>query len=65
MSTGDDLSKEHSQSRRTKGRVWWDTPVIPVLKRLRQQDCEFEFSLHYIATSRPAARPCLKKKKKN
>jgi hypothetical protein len=28
--------------------VWWYTPVIPVLGRLRQDDCEFKASLSYI-----------------
>jgi hypothetical protein len=22
--------------------AWWYTPVIPVLKRLKQEDCQFE-----------------------
>jgi hypothetical protein len=34
---------------------WWCTLVIPALRRLRQEACEFEVSLGYIA------RPCLKK----
>jgi hypothetical protein len=29
-------------------------PVIPALRRLRQEDLEFEASLDYIASSRPA-----------
>jgi hypothetical protein len=28
--------------------VWWNTPVIPVLRKLRQEDCEFQASLGYI-----------------
>jgi hypothetical protein len=34
-------------------------PVIPALRKLRQDDCKFKASLGYITT------PCLKKKKKN
>jgi hypothetical protein len=33
--------------------VWWVTPVIPALRRLRQEDPEFESSLGYVASSRP------------
>jgi hypothetical protein len=29
--------------------VWWYMPVIPELKRLRQEDYKFEGSLGYIA----------------
>jgi hypothetical protein len=31
--------------------VWWSTPVIPALGRLRQGDLEFEDSLGYTASS--------------
>jgi hypothetical protein len=33
------------------GQVWWLTPVIPALGRLRQEGSEFEASLSYIARS--------------
>jgi hypothetical protein len=33
--------------------AWWDTPVIPALRRLRQEDHKFEVNLDYIA------RPCV------
>jgi hypothetical protein len=38
--------------------AWWYKPIIPALKRLRQQDCGFQVSLGYIV------RPCLKKERK-
>jgi hypothetical protein len=38
-----------------KSWVWWDTPVISVLRSLRQEDHKFEASLGNIA------RRCLKK----
>jgi hypothetical protein len=39
--------------------VWWCTPVISALGRLKQEDLEFEANLDY------RVRPCLKKKKKS
>jgi hypothetical protein len=38
--------------------MWWYTPVIPELWRLRLEDHEFETNVGYIV------RFCLKKKKK-
>jgi hypothetical protein len=37
--------------------AWWFIPVISALRRLRQEDHEFETSLGYTV------KPCLKKKK--
>jgi hypothetical protein len=39
---------------RLGGQAWWYTPVIPALRRWRQEDKKFETSLDYVA------RPCLK-----
>jgi hypothetical protein len=36
--------------REWKNQVWWSTPVIPALRRLRQEDNEFEDSLGYTKT---------------
>jgi hypothetical protein len=44
--------------------VWWHTSVIPALRRWRQEDCEFEASLGYIANSRPVWAILQYKKKK-
>jgi hypothetical protein len=30
------------------GRAWWYTSIIPTVRRLRQEDCEFEISLSNI-----------------
>jgi hypothetical protein len=38
--------------------VWWCIPTIPALKRLRQEDCEFQTRLGYLA------RLCLKQTNK-
>jgi hypothetical protein len=40
------------------GQVWWYMPVIPALRRWRQEDREFQTNLGYMA------RPYLKKKQK-
>jgi ubiquinone/menaquinone biosynthesis C-methylase UbiE len=37
--------------------VWWYTSVIPVLGRLKQEDCKFKASLGYTV------RVCLKQNK--
>jgi hypothetical protein len=39
--------------------VYWCTPVIPALRRWKQEDCKFGVSLGYIV------RPCLKSTMKN
>jgi hypothetical protein len=38
--------------------VWWGTPVIPALRRMRQEDGEFQASLGYVV------RHCFKKLKR-
>jgi hypothetical protein len=35
-------------------RIWWYTPVIPALRRLRQEDLKFQARLGYLMNSRPA-----------
>ena len=49
--------------------VWWLTPLISALERLKQVDlCEFEASLVCRASSRTGSKatekPCLEKQKK-
>lgn len=34
--------------------MWWHTPIILALGRLRQKEYEFENSLGYIVSFRPA-----------
>jgi hypothetical protein len=44
--------------KKLESQAWWHTPVIPALRRLREEEHEFEVRLGYII------RPNLKKKKK-
>jgi hypothetical protein len=46
---------EESFSREPLDWVWWFTPVIPALRRLRQDNHEFKVILGYVTRS------CLKK----
>jgi hypothetical protein len=41
-----------------QSQAWWYAPVIPALRKLRQEDLQFKTSLGYTA------RPCLKKNQK-
>jgi hypothetical protein len=41
-----------------KRQMWWHTPVITALRRLRQEDHEFEVSLGYVVKC------CVNKKKR-
>jgi hypothetical protein len=34
--------------KKTPSRAWWCTYIIPALKRLEQEDCEFQSSPGYI-----------------
>lgn len=36
--------------------------IIPALERLRKVDCKSEARLSYTESSRPVARPCIKRK---
>jgi hypothetical protein len=47
--------------RATHSQVWWGTPAIPTLRRLRQEDHEFKANLGYI--SRPSFRNKKQKQK--
>jgi hypothetical protein len=38
--------------------MWWHIPIIPTLRRLTQEDLEFDSSLGYIVRS------CLKRKRR-
>jgi hypothetical protein len=42
--------------------MWQYMPAIPALRWLRQEDFDFEASLGYIASSRPACDSVSKKK---
>jgi hypothetical protein len=48
----------HCLPERVRSWAQWFTPIIPSLRRLRQEDLEFEGNLSYIA------RLCLKKGRK-
>jgi hypothetical protein len=46
--------------------MWWCTPIISELGKLKQEYCEFQASLGYIASSRsalPTEEDLLKKEK--
>jgi hypothetical protein len=38
------------EGRKWESQIWWYTTVIPALRRLRQEDGEFEDSLGYSKT---------------
>ena len=39
------MAKATDCVKNVNSQVWWCTPVIPVLGRLRQEDCRFKASL--------------------
>lgn len=43
-----DIQKNERKKENEKKKKWWYLPVIPVPRRLRQQDGELEASLGYI-----------------
>jgi hypothetical protein len=52
------LNSNPSTTNKRIGHTWWCIPIIPTLRRLIQEDQEFETSLEYI-------RDHISKKKKN
>jgi hypothetical protein len=42
------LLLEGINSESISAEMWWNTPVISALRTLKQEDYEFEVSLHYI-----------------
>jgi hypothetical protein len=43
-----------SKENKDRSQALWGTLVIPALRRLRQENCEFEARMGYIVSSRPA-----------
>jgi hypothetical protein len=43
--------------------VWWSIPIIPTLGKLRQEGCEFEASLGYIAARQKTKKEEKRKRK--
>jgi hypothetical protein len=50
-----DVKRETHHIKKIISQAWWYLPVIPALRRQKQEDCQFEASLVYTV------RPCLKK----
>jgi hypothetical protein len=42
------ISKDTVKKAKRQSQVWWSTPVMPALRRLRQEGVEFEAILSYI-----------------
>jgi hypothetical protein len=40
--------KKYACEQKNSKNVWWNMPVIPVLRRLRKENCEFKTSLGYL-----------------